>query len=60
MLTTALMLDQLGYPQDAARVEAAVRDTIRAGNTTPDLGGTLGTEAVGSKVCELLGRLATA
>lgn len=54
ILTAALMLEQLGYAQAAARIEAAVRATIRQGKTTPDLGGTLGTEAVGDWVCTAL------
>jgi len=60
LLTTGLMLDQLGYSGEAAAVTTAVRDAIRSGNTTPDLGGPLGTEAVGDWVCERVGRLAPA
>ncbi|MCG3173463.1 MAG: D-malate dehydrogenase [decarboxylating] [Myxococcota bacterium] len=45
--TAALMLDYLGF-KDAARVtEQAVADNIRAGYTTPDLGGTLSTAGAG-------------
>jgi len=54
ILTAALMLEQLGYAHAAARIETAVRDSIRAGQTTPDLGGSLGTAAVGDWICREL------
>jgi 3-isopropylmalate dehydrogenase len=54
ILTAALLLEQLGHADQAARVEAAVRAVIAAGRMTPDLGGTLGTRAVGDAVCEQL------
>jgi 3-isopropylmalate dehydrogenase len=54
ILTAALMLDHLGHPDDARRLEQAVRDAVEAGATTPDLGGSLGTEAVGDWICEKL------
>ncbi|MSP60761.1 MAG: 3-isopropylmalate dehydrogenase [Myxococcales bacterium] len=41
----ALLLDHLGEPQAAARVEAAVRRTVLAGQVTRDLGGALSTTA---------------
>jgi len=47
VLTAALMLDHLGYAREAARIEAAVRRSIEERRTTPDLGGELGTSAVG-------------
>jgi 3-isopropylmalate dehydrogenase len=50
ILTAALMLRHLGHAADAARVEAAVRAAILAGETTADLGGTLGTRAAGDAV----------
>jgi 3-isopropylmalate dehydrogenase len=55
ILTVALLLEQLGRADLAAHVEDAVRNVIAAGETTPDLGGTLGTRAVGDAVCRLLG-----
>ncbi len=51
ILTAALMLEQLGYPETAAHIEAAATASIRAGATTADLGGTLGTRAVGDWIC---------
>ncbi len=54
VLTAALMLEHLGNAGAAARVEAAVDASIRAGATTPDLGGTLGTGAVGDWICREL------
>ena len=51
-LTVALMLEQLGYATDAARVEDAVRAAIAEDRTTPDLGGTMGTERLGDWIVE--------
>jgi 3-isopropylmalate dehydrogenase len=52
LLTAALLLEQLGHVAQAGRVEDAVRAVIAEGLTTPDLGGTLGTAAVGAAVRE--------
>jgi 3-isopropylmalate dehydrogenase len=46
LLTVALMLEHLGWPEQAARVDAAVQAAIASDRTTRDLGGSLGTEAV--------------
>jgi 3-isopropylmalate dehydrogenase len=54
-LTAALMLEHLGHPAAAVALERAVEDAIRSGATTPDLGGTLGTEAAGDWICARLG-----
>ena len=54
LMTTALMLEELGHTEAAARLSRAVQSTLAAGHTTPDLGGTLGTEAVGDRVIEAL------
>jgi 3-isopropylmalate dehydrogenase len=54
ILTAGLMLENLGHAGAAADLDRAVRTLIAAGRTTPDLGGTLGTAAVGNAVCELL------
>ena len=43
ILSGALMLRHLGYPDEADRVETAVRDVIADGRSTYDLGGSLGT-----------------
>lgn len=56
MLTAALMLDHLGLDAEARAVEAAVGDAIREGQVTPDLGGSLGTEAVGAWIRERASR----
>ncbi|HEX7119219.1 MAG TPA: 3-isopropylmalate dehydrogenase [Longimicrobiales bacterium] len=54
ILTAALMLEHLGYPREAGRIDAAVRESIAQRQTTPDLGGRLGTEAVGDWICREL------
>ena len=54
ILTASMMLEYLGFHEEAAAVEAAVVEAIEAGETTHDLGGSLGTKAAGEAV---LGRL---
>jgi len=54
ILTVGMMLDTLGFPQEAVAVEDVVREAIRQDMTTADLGGALGTREVGDWVCEHL------
>ncbi|WP_420129683.1 isocitrate/isopropylmalate dehydrogenase family protein [Longimicrobium sp.] len=54
ILTSGLMLEHLGRPDLGKRLEHAVRDCIVAGETTADLGGTLGTAAAGDAVVRRL------
>lgn len=51
VMTVALMLRQLGQAAAADAVERAVRSSVRGGHVTPDLGGSLGTAAVGDRLC---------
>jgi len=55
ILTSALMLRHLGRGDAADRVERAVRECVLAGETTAELGGTLGTVAAGDAVLRRLG-----
>ncbi len=48
ILTAALMLEHLGHPDAARRVEDAVEASISQGATTPDLGGSLDTAGAGA------------
>ncbi|HYM60227.1 MAG TPA: 3-isopropylmalate dehydrogenase [Thermoanaerobaculia bacterium] len=50
ILTAAMMLDYLGFAGEAAAIETAVVAAIHAGDTTHDLGGTLGTRAAGEAI----------
>jgi 3-isopropylmalate dehydrogenase len=54
ILSAALMLHHLGYIAEAGRIGAAVERAIRAGETTSDLGGSLGTAAAGDAICRYL------
>ncbi|HYJ78405.1 MAG TPA: 3-isopropylmalate dehydrogenase [Longimicrobiaceae bacterium] len=54
ILTAALMLRHLGHAGDAARVESAVRAAVLAGETTSDIGGSLGTAAAGDAIVSRL------
>jgi 3-isopropylmalate dehydrogenase len=55
ILTAAMMLDYLGFSAEAERIERATIAAIEAGETTSDLGGTLGTKAAGEAVLARLG-----
>jgi len=47
ILSAALMLDTVGWREDARVIEAAVEAAVHAGQTTGDIGGSLGTSQVG-------------
>jgi len=50
VLTAVLMLEELGHAEAAAGIEDAVRELVRRGETTPDLGGRRTTAEVGDAV----------
>jgi 3-isopropylmalate dehydrogenase len=50
ILSAALMLETLGRPDEAKRIEAAVEAAVAQGQTTTDIGGRLGTREVGDWV----------
>jgi 3-isopropylmalate dehydrogenase len=50
ILSAALMLETLGFSDDAAAVEAAVLAAVQGGEGTPDIGGVLGTREAGDWV----------
>jgi 3-isopropylmalate dehydrogenase len=52
ILTTAMMLNHLGFVADAAKIESAVLDAVRQKKTTQDIGGTLGTKEVGEWIAQ--------
>lgn len=54
ILTAAMMLEYVGLAPEAALIERAVTETIQAGETTHDLGGSLGTRAATDAVLERL------
>jgi 3-isopropylmalate dehydrogenase len=54
ILTTAMMLEYVGYSEASKAVEAAVRETVLATETTQDLGGTLSTEQAGAAIRQRL------
>ena len=56
ILTGAMMLAELGFPEAAAALEAAVRAALAAGVRTPDIGGTTGTREAAAWVRERVGR----
>lgn len=50
ILSAGMMLEFIGQPEAAAQIEQAVREAVRQGMTTPELGGKLGTREVGDWV----------
>ena len=54
ILSAALMLGHLGRAEDARRVEAAVEQTVHAGEVTRDVGGSLGTHEAGDAILKRL------
>ncbi len=52
ILSVQMMLAHLGWATEAAAIESAVRECIRAGECTCDLGGQMGTREVGDAICQ--------
>jgi 3-isopropylmalate dehydrogenase len=55
ILTAAMMLEYLGFASEAKSIEDAVITAIDAGETTRDIGGSLGTRAAGEAVLKRIG-----
>jgi 3-isopropylmalate dehydrogenase len=56
ILTAGLMLEHLGWAEEAGRIEEAVRGAVEENRTTSDIGGTLGTREVGDAIAARLAR----
>jgi 3-isopropylmalate dehydrogenase len=54
ILTAGLMLEYLGWPEEASRLESAVRWAVENDRTTADIGGRLGTREVGEAIADRL------
>jgi 3-isopropylmalate dehydrogenase len=52
ILSSALMLETLGWDDEARRIESAVEAAVAAGETTGDIGGTRGTSQVGDWIAK--------
>ena len=55
ILTAGLMLEHLGWAEEARRIEDAVRWAVDEDRTTSDIGGKLGTREVGEAIANRLG-----
>jgi 3-isopropylmalate dehydrogenase len=55
ILSAGLMLEHLGWAEEARRIEAAVGAAVEADQTTSDIGGGLGTREVGDVIASRLG-----
>jgi len=60
ILSASLMLDYLGHAEAASTIEDAVARSMREGQSTPDLGGTLTTSQVGDLLARATGRAVAA
>ncbi len=56
ILSASLMLDHLGLRQEAAAMEAAVREAVVAGQGTREIGGSLGTTETGDYIAARIRR----
>jgi len=54
ILTSAMMLEYLGFKEASESIERAVQAAISAGQTTADLGGALSTKEAGEAICSRL------
>jgi 3-isopropylmalate dehydrogenase len=54
ILTAGLMLEHLGWTEEARRIESAVRWAVDNDRTTADVGGHLGTREVGNEIAARL------
>jgi len=52
VLTVGMLMTHLGYPEDEALLVDVVRSTLAAGHGTGDIGGDLGTRAVGDLIVQ--------
>lgn len=55
-LSVGMLLAHLGWPEEAARIEAACAEAIATGHATPDVGGQRGTTAVADWVLDHVAR----
>ena len=60
VLTAAMMMDFVGWPEEAAAMRAAVREAVVKNYVTPDLGGDKKTSEVGDWLAEFVSRRAAA
>ncbi len=56
ILAAGMMLDHLGWTDEAAAIQAAVRASVRENQTTRDLGGALGTREAGDWLANYIPR----
>jgi 3-isopropylmalate dehydrogenase len=54
--TAAMMLAHLGLAKEAARINAAVLESVRQKKTTSDIGGSLGTKEAGEWIANQISR----
>src|SRR5437588_5596974 len=54
ILSAAMMLEYLGFGEECAAIERAVVAAIEAGETTKEIGGSLGTKAAGEAILKRL------
>jgi 3-isopropylmalate dehydrogenase len=58
IMSVQMMLDNLGFANEASLIEASIRECIRENECTPDMGGKLGTRESGDAACRRMRELA--
>ncbi|MBV8207270.1 MAG: 3-isopropylmalate dehydrogenase [Acidobacteria bacterium] len=54
ILTAAMLLEHIGFPDEAASIESAVSEAVRRRKITADAGGALGTAEAGAGICKMI------
>jgi len=54
ILAAAMMVKELGYPEEADKIEKGVELALQNDQSTPDMGGDLTTDQVGDYICSIL------
>ncbi|WP_035571050.1 3-isopropylmalate dehydrogenase [Halonatronum saccharophilum] len=55
LLAASMMVEVLGSPKEAAKIDKAINLSLEKGQTTVDMGGKLSTDEVGDYICSVLG-----
>ena len=54
LLAAAMMVEELGHPKEAKKIEQAIDRSLEEGQMTGDMGGKLDTAGVGDYICSVL------
>jgi len=54
VLAAGMMVRELGWAEEADKIDNAVQESLQGDHTTPDMGGNLNTDEVGDYICSIL------